>query len=50
MIEPLDRNYPAVLRLPADLFAYYYYPRNCDEPDRTMDIIGRHIKAYTSRA
>lgn len=50
MIEPLDRNYPAVLRLPADLFAYYYYPRNCDEPDRTMDIIGRHIKAYTARA
>jgi len=48
MIEPLDRNYPAVLNLPADLFIYYYYPRNCDEPDRTMEIIGRHIKSYTS--
>jgi hypothetical protein len=47
MIEPLDRNYPAVLSLPADLFCYYYYPRNCDEPDRTMEIIGRHIRAYT---
>jgi hypothetical protein len=47
MVEPLDRNYPAVLALPADMFCFYYYPRNVDEPDRTMDIIGRHIKKFT---
>jgi hypothetical protein len=50
MIEPLDRNYPAVLALPADLFTYYYYPRNVDEPDRTMDIIGTHLKRFTRGA
>jgi len=47
MIEPLDRNYPEVLRLPADMFCYYYYPRNVEEPDRTMNVIGGHIRRFT---
>jgi hypothetical protein len=47
MVEPLDRNYPAVLALGADLAAYYYYPRNVAEPERTMEIIGRHLKKFT---
>lgn len=47
MIEPLDRNFPAVLALPADMFCYYYYPRNVEEPDRVMDLIGRHLRKFT---
>lgn len=47
MIDAIDRNYPAALALQPDLFAYYYYPRNVQEPDRAMNIIGRHLKAFT---
>lgn len=47
MIDALDRNYPAVLSLPADMFCYYYYPRNVEEPERVMEIIGRHLKRHT---
>lgn len=50
MIGPIDRNYPAVLALRPDLFAYYYYPRNVQEPDRVMDIIGGHLKKFTRGA
>ena len=50
MIEPLDRNFPAVLALRPEMFAYYYYPRNVQEPDRVMDIIGRHLRKFTRGA
>ncbi len=46
MIEPLERNYSRVLALRPDLFTYYYYPRNVDSADRTMDIIARNLKAF----
>lgn len=44
MTEPLRRELPRVLALPADLFCYYYYPRNVAEPDRVMRIIGRGLR------
>lgn len=47
MIEPMDRNYPAVLAQRPDMAAYYYYPRNVDEPDRAMAVIAGHIKKFT---
>jgi len=47
MIDALDRNYPAVLSLPADMFCYYYYPRNVQEPERVMELIGKHLKKFT---
>ena len=47
MIEPMDRNYPAILALKPDMLAYYYYPRNVQDPDRAMAVIGRHIKKFT---
>lgn len=50
MIEPLQRNYPAVLALRPDMFTYYYYPRNVAEPERTMESIGRHLKKLTREA
>jgi hypothetical protein len=45
MIEPMERHLPEVLKLGADLYLYYYYPRNVGAPDRTMEIIGRNLKA-----
>jgi hypothetical protein len=47
MLAALDRHYADVLALRPDLFAYYYYPRNVQEPDRAMEIIGRHLKRLT---
>lgn len=46
MVEPLERHLPEVLQLGADLFLYYYYPRNVAEPDRAMHAIGRNLKAH----
>lgn len=45
MIEPMERHLPEVLRLGADLYLYYYFPRNVAAPNRTMEIIGRNLKA-----
>ena len=47
MIDAIDRNYPAALALRPDIFAYYYYPRNVDEPDRAMEVIARHLRKFT---
>ena len=44
MTAALRRGLPEVLALPADLFCYYYYPRNVAEPERVMRIIGRALK------
>lgn len=47
MIPAMDRHYPEVLALGADLYLYYYYPRNVQEPDHAMDIIGRHLRNFS---
>lgn len=44
MTEPLRRGLPRVLALPADLFCYYYFPRNVAEPERVMRIVGRGFR------
>jgi hypothetical protein len=49
-IDPLERNYPAVLALCPDLFAYCYYPRSGANPDRVMNIIGKNLKTFTRNA
>jgi hypothetical protein len=46
MIAPLERHYAAALALRPEMFAYYYYPRNVDEPDRVMEIIGRELRRF----
>lgn len=48
MIEPLERCLPEVLRLGADLYLYYYYPRNVAAPHRAMEIIGRNLAALNA--
>jgi hypothetical protein len=50
MIEPMDRHLPEVLQRGADLYLYYYYPRNVAEPDRTMEVLGRHLGALRRKA
>jgi hypothetical protein len=47
MIEPMDRNYPAVLALKPDMAAYYYYPRNVQDADHAMNVIAKHVKKFT---
>jgi hypothetical protein len=47
MIDAMDRHYPAVLALKPDFAAYYYYPRNVQDPDRAMAVIARHIRKFT---
>lgn len=47
MIEPMDRNYPAVLAQKPDMAAYYYYPRNVEEADRAMAVVAKHIRKFT---
>lgn len=46
MIEPLERNYASVLALRPDIFTYYYYPRNVEDTDRVMSIIGKNLKSF----
>jgi hypothetical protein len=41
MISPMERHLPEVLQLGADLYLYYYFPRNVASPDRVMEVIGR---------
>jgi hypothetical protein len=47
MIDAMDRHYPAVLALKPDFAAYYYYPRNVQDPDRAMAVIAGHIRRFT---
>jgi hypothetical protein len=47
MIDAMDRNYAAALALRPDLFTYYYYPRNVQDPDRAMAVIAKHVKKFT---
>lgn len=49
MIDPLDRAYRDVLDLGADMYAYYYYPRNVEDADRAMEVVGRHLLEFASR-
>ena len=30
-----------------DFAAYYYYPRNVQDPDRAMAVIAKHVKKFT---
>jgi hypothetical protein len=39
----LDRRLPETLGLDVDHWIYYYYGRNCDDPDGVMGIMSRHL-------
>jgi hypothetical protein len=40
----MDRRLPEVLALGAGHVMYYYYPRNLQDPDDDMQILGKHLK------
>jgi hypothetical protein len=40
----VDRKLPEVLALDAGHFIYYYYPRNLENPDILMRILGGHLQ------
>jgi hypothetical protein len=44
-LELVDRRLGDVLSLAAEHVAFYYYPRNVADPNRLMEIIGRHLAA-----
>jgi len=50
MIDVIDRGFPRLLALGADMVSYYYYPRNVQEPERAMGVIGRHIQTFAGGA
>jgi len=41
----MDKRLPTVLSKDVDHLIYYYYPRNLEDPDKTMRIIAKHLKA-----
>ncbi len=41
----MDRRLPELLVLDVDHWLYYYYGRNCEDPDRVMAVMARHLKA-----
>lgn len=43
-METLDKRLPETLELDVDHWIYYYYGRNCDDPDGVMEIMARHLK------
>ncbi|MGN6752680.1 MAG: hypothetical protein ACTHJJ_09005 [Intrasporangium sp.] len=45
----VDRRLPEVVDLGCDQLAYYYYPRNCQDPDRLMQITSKHVRNYAGR-
>jgi hypothetical protein len=42
----LEKGMPELLKMDIDQLIYYYYPRNVEEPDRTMNIIKKNLKNY----
>ncbi len=45
----LDRRLPETLGLDVDHWIYYYYGRNCDDPEGVMEIMARHLANGTGR-
>ena len=45
MIPAMDAGIPRVLAMKPDQLIYYYYPRNIGDPDRNMEVIGRHLRS-----
>lgn len=47
MKDAVVRNLDAVFALGADLYLYYYYPRNVPDPEPMMELIGQHVRGAT---
>jgi len=45
-IALMDQKLPEVMEKEVDHLIYYYYPRNLQNPDKQMKLVGKHIKNY----
>jgi hypothetical protein len=45
-IDLMDRRLPDVMKCKVDHLAYYYYPRNIQDPEKCMKVIRRHLKDF----
>lgn len=45
----LEKGIPKVIAMNPDQLIYYYYPRNVDDPEREMAIIGNALKKYSTK-
>ena len=45
-LDLFDKNFPDILAMNPDQLIYYYYPRNIENPDKQMAVVGRHIKQF----
>lgn len=42
----MEKHLPDILKLDMDMWVYYYYGRNHEDPERNMQIIKNNIKAF----
>jgi hypothetical protein len=42
----LKKGIPEVIALQPDQLIYYYYPRNVEDPEKAMEIVGEQIRAF----
>ena len=42
----MEQYLPSILEMDIDMWVYYYYGRNQEEPERNMNIIKQNIKAF----
>jgi hypothetical protein len=45
-IHLLEKGMPELLKMDVDQLIYYYYPRNVEDPDKTMNIIKKYLRNY----
>lgn len=44
-IDLMDKRLPEVLALGFEHVCYYYYPRSVGEPERAMEVLGKHLQS-----
>ncbi len=42
----MEKRFPEILSKQIDQLIYYYYPRNIQNPDRAMKIVGKYVKQF----
>ncbi len=45
-IALMDKRLPEVINKNVDHLIYYYYPRNIQSPDKSMNTIAKHMKNF----
>ncbi len=43
-VPAMDKRLPEILSMDVEHLIYYYYPRSLKDPDRNMNVIGKHLK------